>query len=141
MIFEKFNIFTIYGEGKNGVLALLIDMLGLRDILFEWCHTGTINVTWWFMSAIIILYLIFPIIKSMMSKMRYLPLLLFLFINVSACYTTYRQMSTGVFFYLSAFALGMLCSELKIMDKLINLDLRYSKRQIFRFFINLRRCY
>lgn len=131
MIFEKFNIFTIYGEGKNGVLALLIDMLGLRDILFEWCHTGTINVTWWFMSAIIILYLIFPIIKSMMSKMRYLPLLLFLFINVSACYTTYRQMSTGVFFYLSAFALGMLCSELKIMDKLINLDLRYKDKLIY----------
>lgn len=137
IVLKKINLFAIYGEGINGIVALLIDMLGLRDILFEWCHTGTINVTWWFMSAIIIFYLIFPIIKRVMSKMLYLPFLLFLLINVSASYTTYRQMSTGVFFYLSAFALGMLCSELNIMNKLINLNLKYKDKLIYSIILFL----
>ncbi len=53
---------TIYGTniGKN----MLIDFLGLAN-LFE---TPTYNATWWFMSLIIVLYIIFQIIKLVLRK-------------------------------------------------------------------------
>lgn len=118
-------------SGFSGLMPLIIEMFGLRDILFEWFHTGTINVTWWYMSLIVICYILFPLIKRIMTKFTYFPLTAFLLLNAYAPYTSYRQISTGAFFYLSAFALGMLCSEKGLMDKLINPRMKQSHKIIY----------
>lgn len=127
----KINMTDVYGSGFSGLMSLIIEMFGLRDILFEWLHTGTINVTWWYMSLIVICYILFPLIKRIMAKFTYLPLTAFLLLNAYAPYASYRQISTGAFFYLSAFALGMLCSEKGLMDKLINLRMKQSHKIIY----------
>lgn len=118
----KIDLVATYGTGKDGLIAFVVDFYGLRDILFEITHTGTINATWWYISAILCYYCLFPVFRYLVSrKHNVFPLLLLLIINVTAPNATYRQFSTGVFFYLSAFYLGMLCSEYKLLDKLKSL--------------------
>lgn len=127
----KVEFQAVYGIGNEGIKAFIIDFLGLRDILYELFHTGTLNVTWWYMSAIIIYYMLFPVFKWIMKRMLFLPFLLCVFINVLAPYSTYRQMSTGVFFFLAAFCLGMLSSEMKLFDKIKGLKIKYSYKCIY----------
>lgn len=47
---------------KNPLFAI-IDSIGLYDVF----KTPTMNVTWWYMGLLIILYLLFPIINKMIS--------------------------------------------------------------------------
>lgn len=122
----KINITKVYGTGVHGLLAGVIDFLGMRDSLYDWLTTGTINATWWFMSAIILFYVAFPVLRRIVTgKFKMIPLLAFLMINLYAPYATYRQFKTGIFFYLTAFYFGMLCSELNIFDWVKNLGKKY----------------
>lgn len=119
----KLDPASVYGTGKDGVIAFVVDLMGLQDILYEVLHTSTINATWWYMSAILCYYCLFPLFRCLAAwKYKALPFFLLLIINVVAPDATYRQFSTGAFFYLAAFYLGMLCSEWKLLDKLKGLD-------------------
>lgn len=118
----KIDPVGIYGTGSAGVKNFIIDFLGLRDLLFEVTGGGTLNATWWYMSAILVFYLLFPLFRLLVkSRYRVLAFLALLLINIDAPSAAYRQFSTGIFFYLSAFYLGMLCSEWNLFDKLKSL--------------------
>lgn len=51
----------VYGNPLFGVL----DFLGIADL----SETATMNQSWWFMSLIIVLYTIFPVLAEIMKKM------------------------------------------------------------------------
>lgn len=106
---------TIYGTniGKN----MLIDFLGLAN-LFE---TPTYNATWWFMSLIIVLYIIFPIMKLVLRKSPILFTIIIFWVTI------FRPipLEDHVLLmndYLIAFGLGMLFAEFKLFDKIRKLN-------------------
>lgn len=122
----KINITGVYGTGMKGVFAALIDFLGLQDILYEILRTGTVNVTWWYMSTVLILYALFPVLRiCVRGKDRWYWLAALLLINLYAPFAAYRQMKTGLFFYIPAFYLGMLLSE----DGLLDAFKRWTQKQ------------
>ena len=106
------QINSVYGS-ESLVKNLFIDFLGLADLF----KTPTYNATWWFMSLIIILYIIFPILKTFLKKT---PLV---FILIAFCISKFGlfRFYTTLNIYLFAFCLGMFVSEFFIFDKIKNM--------------------
>lgn len=128
----KLHPLKVYGTGMKGVVAALLDFLGLRDLLFELIPTATLNVTWWYVSAALLMYILFPLLRYLVRKKgRILPLLILLIINIYAPYATYRQLKTGCLFYLSPFYLGMLLSETQFLDQFKKWISNHQTRKLF----------
>lgn len=106
---------SIYGN--NIAKNMLIDFLGMAN-LFE---TPTYNATWWFMSLIIVLYIIFPIMKKLLKKSTILFTIIIFWVTI------FRPipLEDHVLMlndYLVAFGLGMLFAEFKLFDKIRKLN-------------------
>lgn len=65
LIFHSFfNYDLVYGEGKQGVLMMLCDALGLSQIL----HTPMMNETWWYMKLAYIFIFLIPVLALGVKK-------------------------------------------------------------------------
>jgi len=113
---------TLQSAWGGNWLSVLVDFLGLQDVVFDFWRTPTLNPTWWYMSTIIVYYLIFPAVKALMNKLTYLPVLVGAALTVYAPYAAQRQFKTGFFFYFLAFAVGMLFSEKHVLDRAKNIQ-------------------
>lgn len=105
-------------ETWNGKKGVIIDFFGLQDIVYDFWPTKTLNPTWWYMSTIIILYLLFFLIKKAMKYNIYFPVILGIVLQVIAPYSTYRQVKYGFIFYFASFALGIFFSEKQILNQI-----------------------
>ena len=121
LLLGKTTLPGIYGE--NISKGVIIDMLGLQYLF----NSPTLNVTWWYMSAIICYYALFPLLKVLMRKAPLLPMLIGLSINILALYYTWYQLTVGILFYIFAFVCGMFFSEYKIFEK----ETLFDKKTIF----------
>lgn len=111
------GIITINGTWGS-MKSLAIDFLGLRDFVNTFWRTNTLNSTWWYMSTIILMYLLFPVIKKMMKYNAYLPIALGIILQIIAPYASYGQALYGWLFYFASFALGVLFSEKQVLDRI-----------------------
>lgn len=84
----------------------IIDFFGLSDFFFG-TNAYTMNATWWFMSLIIILYIIFPIIYWLLEKNQLLVLALSLF----ATFIPNIWDNASVRIYVLAYVLGMIFAK------------------------------
>lgn len=92
---------------------LSLDFLGLADLF----GTPTFNLTWWFMTLAILLYLLFPLLKSIPKKLLFLPLLFALLISLASPNFIYFGLNQ----YLFPFILGIIFSNYHLFDKLHSL--------------------
>jgi peptidoglycan/LPS O-acetylase OafA/YrhL len=103
---------------------LCIDFLGLATFF----STPTYNATWWFMSLIIILYIVFPICKIMLERSPIALLLLaciiswFPIANFYSGFNRYANIYSAFNLYALIFCLGMIFSEFKIFDRIRSLN-------------------
>ena len=67
---EEFSIAACYGQGVRGFLSALAEISALRPLF----GTGTLNQTWWYMEAALVLYLFFPLLYRLCEKVPYLLL-------------------------------------------------------------------
>lgn len=69
---KLFDYKSLYGSGKQGVLYILADALGLAAIF----DTPTMNMTWWYMELAYILIFLVPLLVCLVRKTGYylLPL-------------------------------------------------------------------
>lgn len=104
----------LYGNGSEKLKHLIIDFLGLADF----CHTPTYNETWWFMSLIIILYIIFPIFKIILNRSAIALLLILIIFKWFQIFNIYAMFN----YYAFLFGLGMVFSEFNLFDKIRNLN-------------------
>lgn len=102
----------------GGISGFIIDFLGLRDIVYDFYPVKTLNPTWWYMSTIIVCYLLFPVIKKVMKHNAYIPAAFGILLQVIAPFAAYRQAKYGFVFYFAAFALGMLFSEKQVFNRI-----------------------
>lgn len=65
------NPIEIYGSGILGIGNFILDFFGMKSLF----NTPTMNQTWWYMEACIVLYILYPILKKLLNK---IPLILFL---------------------------------------------------------------
>lgn len=110
-----FITFSGTWEGFGGFIT---DFLGLRDIVWDFWPSKILNPTWWYMSTIIVFYLLFPVIKKIMRHNVYIPTAIGILLQVIAPFTAYRQAKYGFVFYFAAFALGMLFSEKQVLNRI-----------------------
>ena len=67
--FSYFDYTKLYGEGWQGGMFAVIDMLGLAQLL----DTPTLNMTWWYMELAILIIFALPLIYPLVKKAgRYL---------------------------------------------------------------------
>ena len=106
---------TIYENniGKN----MLIDFLGLANLFV----TPTYNATWWFMSLIIVLYIIFPIMKLVLKKSPILFTITIFYVTILRLIPLKHHILL-INDYLIAFGLGMVFAEFKLFDKIRKLN-------------------
>jgi len=102
----------IYGANKS--LNIFIDFMGLADLF----STPTYNATWWFMSLIIILYLILPILKLILKRSPIALVIIAMILRNFNVFTIYSDLNR----YLIVFCLGMIFSEFNLFDRLRNLN-------------------
>ena len=65
--FHWFNYPLTFGAGKQGVLAFLVDGLGLSHLF----STPTLNMTWWYMSLAYALVFLVPLLAFAFKKTGY----------------------------------------------------------------------
>lgn len=88
----------------------LIDLLGLANIF----QTPTMNTTWWFMSLIIVLYIIYPLIHKIINWSPECLLLVSFFITIFY----FLPDITCIRIYFFPFVFGMYLSKSKLLNKL-----------------------
>ncbi len=110
-VFFGKSFLTYYGLNPFYYLA---DFLGLSYLFFE-CD-ATMNATWWFMSLIIVYYVIFPFLFRIQKYNSFLLLVVSIFILLCPFIPDFRQLKTWQF----AFIFGMYISENNIFEKIKN---------------------
>jgi peptidoglycan/LPS O-acetylase OafA/YrhL len=111
MLFGR-NFLEIYNYNP---IYFIADFTGLSYLLFEYNYM--FNLTWWFMSIIIVYYLIFPIIYKIMDYSAELILLCSAFCLVLFVIIKGEQDSISV--YISNFILGMYFAKRNIFIKIL----------------------
>ena len=113
-----------YETYQGNIVYGIIDFCGLSSLF----GTPSVNATWWFMSPIIIYYLIFPILTKILEYCGELLLALSAFILFVP---VFYRIPGEVSIWLLPFTVGMYCSRIELFERL---DIRintYPKKSIF----------
>ena len=109
---------AVYGRGLHGALYALIEFLGLRPIF----GTPTINQTWWYMEAALVLYITFPITYRAVKRLpavallvTFLPLGLYWALGNNV-WDTCREI-----YWFFPFALGIFTAQRGLLDRFARL--------------------
>lgn len=92
----------------------LTDFLGISYLFFG--YNTIFNVTWWFMSVIIVLYIIFPLLYKLLIWQSEIALslsILFMFVNIPFLH--------GVNYWFAPFIFGMYISKYNLFARILNL--------------------
>ena len=113
------NPVEIYGLGIKGVIKLLIDFIGLANLF----NTPTMNGTWWYMGAAVILYLLFPIFYKAVKKNWYISLIVSFAILVFGTLAGrwYHAIITWIF----PFITGIFLAQKGFLDRIAAARYRY----------------
>ena len=105
----------VYGRGLKGICYALTDFLGMKSLL----NTPTMNQTWWYMEACIVLYILFPLLKKLLAKIpvivfaiSVIPVIKFGLFNdgsIDGCREIY---------WIFPFAVGIFLSEKDFLNKI-----------------------
>lgn len=122
-----FVIFVAYGTisgrrplaiyGSNIVKNMFIDFLGMANLF----QSPTYNVTWWFMSLIILLYVAFPIMKWILKKS---PILFAIIMFWIMLFKPIPMRTYGIILndYIAPYGFGMIFAKYKLFDKIRELN-------------------
>ena len=109
----KFDYQSLYGAGKQGVLPLLTDALGLSMFF----GTPTLNDTWWYMEIAYLLIFLVPLLAGLAEKVGW-PILPLAFLLPSAV-TLHPDLAR--YFFVAVF--GVCAARGRCPDRLLGLKL------------------
>lgn len=113
------NPIEIYGGGYKGLIKCLIDFCGLANL----CGTPTMNVTWWYMGAVIILYAIFPFLFRQVEKQPIVMLLIAAIISIFGTVT--GMLYHAIVAWILPFVMGIFLAHTEMLDKIVNTKHKY----------------
>lgn len=126
-----------FGANKKGVLNFFISFFGLSNLF------GTKGFGNWFVSAIIILYILFPFLYRLVDKLSIVPIIISIVPWILRPYVNSVGISTdSVLFCLLAFTTGIIFAQKDVLDKVVSLNkMKYKLLSIaiviFTFFLRL----
>lgn len=111
---------SVYGEGGIGLAGnMLLDVLGLAELL----RTPTLSGPWWYMSAALMFYLLYPLLHRGVKRFGiaflavcFLPWVAYLAIGDVEMHTDW------FLFYIFSFSLGIYLSEKDLLGRLKNMS-------------------
>ncbi len=109
----------------GGIKSFLVDFFGVQYVVNDFWHTKTLNGTWWFVSVIIVLYILFPLIKRVMRFNPFIPSAIGALLIIVSPYASYAQINSGFLYYLAAFSLGILFSEKQVFNRIKNCEFKH----------------
>ncbi|MDD3746254.1 MAG: acyltransferase [Anaerostipes sp.] len=124
LIFLPINIFyagrslgEIYGPKRWDYM--LIDFFGLNHIF----KTPSMTGTWWYMGAMIVLYLLFPYLIYFMdkSKVKFFCVNLVIAICVGFAWHLSIQGTNPILFYLFPFSMGMILYQTDLLNRVLEM--------------------
>ena len=89
------TIHSVYGN--HSYIKLIVEFFGLQEFVFGHGY----NPTWWFMSAIILLYALFPLLYFLIKRYSWLPLVLLARIMFSEIHMSEWLLPFGIGIFLS----------------------------------------
>lgn len=112
----------VYGTGFAGFGYFLIDFFGMKSLF----NTPTMNQTWWYMEACIVLYLLYPLLSRLMKRLYIvvfalsaIPVIKFGLFNdgsIDGCREIY---------WILPFAAGIFLSQKDLLNKMSSALRRY----------------
>jgi len=108
--FRYFDYASLYGPGKQGILAFLADALSLSQFF----GTPTLNMTWWYMSVAYTLVFLVPLMAYLCKKTGY-P-----FIAVAFLIPFLFPMQNDISRYFFVMAFGITAAYGNWFEKIIN---------------------
>lgn len=105
------SFLTYYGLNP---IYYLTEFLGLTYLFFE--YNAIFNATWWFMSVIIVLYIIFPLLHKLLTWQSEITLslsILFMFVNIPFLH--------DINYWFAPFVFGMYISKHNLFTKILTL--------------------
>lgn len=105
------SFLTYYGLNP---IYYLTEFFGLTYLFFE--YNVIFNVTWWFMSVIIVLYIIFPLLHKLLTWQSEITLslsILFMFVNIPFLH--------NINYWFAPFVFGMYISKYNLFARILNL--------------------
>lgn len=105
------SFLTYYGLNP---IYYLTEFLGLTYLFFE--YNAIFNATWWFMSVIIVLYIIFPLLHKLLTWQSEITLslsILFMFVNIPFLH--------DINYWFAPFVFGMYISKHNLFSKILTL--------------------
>lgn len=104
----------IYQNG-NFFKNFILDFLGVAKIF----NSPTMNGAWWYMSVVILSYLLAPVLFQLIDRFPKISVLLLVFFLMSKDYLYHYAGMKLLLFYVLFFAEGMLLAKLKILDSIV----------------------
>lgn len=95
------------------LIYYLTEFLGISYLFFG--YNTIFNVTWWFMSVIIVLYIIFPLLHKLLTWQSGISLslsILFMFVNIPFLH--------NINYWFAPFVFGMYISKYNLFSKILN---------------------
>lgn len=111
--FPYFNYPSLYGDGKQGVLLMLFDSVGLSPVF----DTPILNGTWWYMKVAYLLILLVPLMALAVRKLGNAALLLGALLPYAV------QMDADLERYFFTAVLGVVAAYGKWPEKIMNLKI------------------
>lgn len=108
------NPVSIYGNGLTGFGNFILDFFGLHALF----GTPTMNFTWWYMEACIVMYLLFPILKKLMKRFYILVFVLTAIPVIKFGLNTDTMHGCREIYWLLPFAVGMFLSDKNLLNKM-----------------------
>lgn len=135
--FPTGRFFEIYGKTGSSILYFIIDMFGLAHLF----KTPSFLGTWWYMSLVIILILLFPLLMKLYQEYRWTFFLGIIFLPRMAClaFKIKLQLDNDLFHWLLAMALGIFCAETDFFYRCKKFEDNFFKTlpSILLFFLHL----
>lgn len=108
----------VYGE--NYLFKFLIDLLGLKMLFPSLLHVSY-NATWWFMSLIIFLYLLFPFLNLLIKRTKILGLI----ITIAIIFIPLPAIFDWISIYLYPMAFGVYFAQNGVFEKVKAFKYKY----------------
>lgn len=113
-LFFKEPFLNILGGNIEGIIKIILTISGLHYLIG---YQG-INAAWWFVTLIIILYLLFPILNKLLSEYNNKLLILLFFMSFLYIIPLGKIKILEIFSWLFPFVLGMYIAKTNILFKI-----------------------
>lgn len=118
------GVLYLANSGVN-LIYYIADFFGVSYLFFG--YNATMNVTWWFMSIIILLYLLFPLLFRIHTYSQEILLI----VSISFLFCPFTSELRQINLWLCPFVFGMYVSDNNILERLANKGTKQYKIAIF----------